>query len=205
MTSSVGAACGVLFPGVKEGFFSFMVMETLNPLPAGIVIAAILGAAMSSGSGLLIALGATFSKDLYNRFFNPDANFDDLQYSRLISRLAVAFSVVAGILLSFRVTNILDAIIIFNYPYMGSLLMPLLAGVLWKDASKKGAISAIFAGGILGTLAFLTGIPGPFKGLINTDLGLFYAYSLSLIVLIIVSKWENHPGHTRLNGIKRRH
>jgi SSS family solute:Na+ symporter len=108
--------------------------------------------------------------------------------AKFISRLAVVFSVVAGILLSYKITDILDAIIIFNYPYMGSLLIPLLAGVLWKGATKKGAIAAIFTGGIIGAGAFLAGIPGILKGWINADLGLFYAYIASLAVLIIVSR-----------------
>jgi len=152
------------------------------------VISAILGAAMSSASGLLIALGATFSRDFYNRFLHPEANLDELAFSKTISRLAIVFSVAAGIMLSFKITDILDAIIIFNYPYMGSLLIPLLAGVLWKGATKKGAISALFTGGIIGTGAFLAGIPGPFKGIVNAEMGLFYAYTVSLIVLVIVSR-----------------
>ena len=45
----------------------------------------------------LIALGATFSRDLYNRFLHPESNLDELPYSKLVSRLAIAFSVVAGI------------------------------------------------------------------------------------------------------------
>jgi len=191
LTSSVGAAARLIYPDVKEGVFSFMVIRNLNPVMAGIVISAVLGAAMSSGAGLLVALGATFSRDLYNRFLHPEANLDELPYSKIISRLAVAFSVIAGILLSFKITDILDAIIIFNYPYMGSLLIPLLAGVLWKGATRKGAIAAIFTGGIIGAGAFLAGIPGPFKGWINSDLGLFYAYIASLVVLIIVSRVRN--------------
>ncbi len=188
LTSATGAAAKLLDPEVSNGAFSFMVMKTLGPLPAGIVIAAVLGAAMSSGSGLLIALGATFSRDFYNRFLHPEISLDELPYSKLISRIAVAFSVIAGILLSFRVTDILDAIIIFNYPYMGSLLIPLLAGVLWKGATRKGAILAIFAGGLIGMGAFLAGIPGPLKGWVNPDLGLFYAYLVSLVVLVIASR-----------------
>ncbi|MDP4222748.1 MAG: sodium:solute symporter family protein [Bacteroidota bacterium] len=188
LTSATGAAAKLLNPGIKEGAFSFMVLKTLNPLVAGVVIAAVLGAAMSSGSGLLIALGATFSRDLYNRFLHPETTLDELPLSKLVSRFAVALSVIAGILLSFKVTDILDAIIIFNYPYMGSLLIPLLAGVLWRGATRKGAVSAIFAGGIIGIGAFLAGIPGPFKGWVNPDLGLFYAYLVSLVVLVAVSK-----------------
>ena len=184
----MGAAGRLIFPDQTGGIFSFMVIKSLNPLIAGIVISAVLGAAMSSASGLLIALGATFSRDLYNRFFRPKKTLDELSYSKIISRLAVVLSVAAGIVLSFKITDILQAIIIFNYPYMSSLLIPLLEGVIWKGATREGAILAIFAGGIIGTIGFVAGKTGPSKSWINPDLGLFYAYIVSLLVLIIVSR-----------------
>lgn len=190
LTSTVGAVAGILFPEVKEGVFTFMVMQSLNPVIAGVVIAAILGAAMSSASGLLLAMGATFSRDLYNRFLHPEAILDEMHYSKTISRAAIFVSAVVGIWFSFKMTSILDAIIIFNYPYMGSLLIPLLAGVLWTGATKKGAVAAIFTGGIIGVGAFLAGIPGPLNGWIKPDLGLFFAYIVSLVVLVIVSKTD---------------
>jgi SSS family solute:Na+ symporter len=190
LTSTVGAISSLIFPEVKEGVFSFMVMQSLNPFIAGLVIAAILGASMSSASGLLVAMGATFSRDLYNKVLHPAANLDEMPYSKIISRLAIAISALAGILLSFKITNILDAIIIFNYPYMGSLLIPLLAGVLWKGATKRGAVAAIFAGGTIGVGAFLAGIPGPLNGWVKPDLGLFLAYIISFIVLIAVSRTD---------------
>jgi SSS family solute:Na+ symporter len=190
LTSTVGAVGGALFPEVKEGIFSYMVMQSLSPVLAGLVIAAILGASMSSASGLLVAMGATFSRDFYNRFLHPEENIDEMRYSKLVSRMAIFLSAIAGIWFSFRITDILDAIIIFNYPYMGSLLIPLLAGVLWKGATKKGSLAAIFTGGTIGVGAFLAGVPGPTEGWVNPDLGLFFAYTISLIVLIIVSKTD---------------
>lgn len=192
LTSTVGAVGGKLYPQIKEGIFSFMVMQSLSPVLAGIVIAAILGASMSSASGLLVAMGATFSRDLYNRFIYPGADLDEMKYSKTVSRLAIIVSAMTGIWFSFKMTNILDAIIIFNYPYMGSLLIPLLAGVLWKKATKKGAVAAIFTGGIIGVGAFFAGIPGPLNGWVKPDLGLFIAYTLSLIVLIIVSRTDKY-------------
>ena len=192
LTSTVGAVGGKLFPEVKNGIFSYMVMQSLSPVLAGIVIAAILGASMSSASGLLVAMGATFSRDLYNRFIYPEANLDEMPYSKIISRIAIIVSAITGIWFSFKMTNILDAIIIFNYPYMGSLLIPLLAGVLWKNATKRGSIAAIFTGGIIGVGAFFAGIPGPLYGWVKPDLGLFIAYTLSLLVLIIVSKKDKY-------------
>jgi SSS family solute:Na+ symporter len=188
LTSTVGAVTRLLYPEVRDGVFSFMVMQSLHPVVAGIVIAAILGASMSSASGLLVSLGATFSRDFYNRFLHPESKLDDLPFSKTISRLAIGLCAVAGILLSFKITSILDAIIIFNYPYMGSLLIPLLAGVLWKGATRKGAVAAMFTGGTIGVGAFLAGIPGPLNGWVRPDLGLFFAYTVSLIVLVIISK-----------------
>jgi SSS family solute:Na+ symporter len=188
LTSSVGAVGRLVFPEVKEGIFSYLVIRSLPPVVAGIAIAAILGAAMSSGACLLVAMGAAFSRDLYNKFFFPQLTLDELPYAKLLSRLAVGISAVAGILFAQHLTNILDAIIIFNYPYMGSLLIPLLAGVLWKGATKTGAVAAIFTGGLIGTGAFLAGIPGPLHNLVHPELGLFIAYIVSLVVLILVSK-----------------
>ncbi len=73
---------------------------------------------------------------------------------------------------------------------MGSLLVPLIAGVLWKGATKKGAIAAMFSGGAIGVIPFSAGVPGPLNGWINPDLGLFFAYIVSLAVLVIVSRTD---------------
>jgi len=70
---------------------------------------------------------------------------------------------------------------------MGSMLIPLLGGVLWKGATTKGAVAAIVTGGAIGIISFIVGIPGRFHGLFNVDLGLFFAYAISAIVFIIVS------------------
>jgi len=188
MASTVGAVSGLLFPDVQDGVFANMVITALNPVMAGIVISAVLAAAMSSASCLLVSMGATFSRDLYNRFLHPEQSFDNLKYSKEISRVVVGLSAIAGILLSFKITNILDAIIIFNYPYMGSLLIPLLAGVLWKGATRRGTYAAMLVGGIIGVGAFVAFLPGPLNGFVNSDMGLLYAYIASAIVLYFVSK-----------------
>ena len=70
---------------------------------------------------------------------------------------------------------------------MGSLLVPLLGGLLWKGATRKGAFAAAVAGGIVGVGAFLIGIPSPISGIINVDLALLLAYLLSAVVLVAVS------------------
>ena len=100
-------------------------------------------------------------------------------------------ALIAGILIALHAKGILYTMIIFNYPYMGSMLVPLLGGVLWKKATTKGAIAAILVGGVIGGVSFAVGIPGPISGLFNIDLGLFIAYTASAFVFIIVSLWTS--------------
>jgi SSS family solute:Na+ symporter len=64
---------------------------------------------------------------------------------------------------------------------------------LWNKATAKGAIAAMIAGGIVGVISFLVGIPGPLEGLFNIELGLFVAYAFSTVVFVAVSLMTSHP------------
>jgi len=187
-TALVGAAGRVVSPGIADGVvLPHMIRTSLPPLLAGVVVSAILAGTMSSANCLLLSLAGTFSRDFYNKVLNPKANLDDLKYSKLISRLAIVGALFAGVAVAFMAKGILYTMIIFNYPYMGSMLVPLLGGVLWGRATPKGAFAAIVAGGAVGVVSFLAGMPGPFQGMFNVDLGLLAAYAVSAAVLVGVS------------------
>ncbi len=94
-------------------------------------------------------------------------------------------------------TDILDAMIIFNYPYMGSMLIPLLGGLVWKGATIRGAYSAAVAGGLIGVVSFLFGIPGPLHGVMNIDLSLLLAYLVSAVFLVTFSLLDRKYGRNR--------
>lgn len=188
MCSSIGVMAAKLFPGLKEGVFTVATTSVLDPVTAGVVIAAILAAAMSSANGMLLCLGSSFSRDLYNKFLHPEVeNLDDLPNSKMVSMLSILLCGIVGVLFAFVMTDILDAMIIFNYPYMGSLMIPLLGGLMWNGATRKGAFAAAISGGVVGVIAFLLGIPSPWQNYVNTDLALLVAYAISATVLYFVS------------------
>lgn len=185
----IGAGGILIYPNVSTGaIFSTVVINNMHPVFSGIVIAAVLAAAMSSGSCMLMGMSACFSRDLYNKFLNPDKEIDELPYSNIIARTSVVIGTIVGVLIAYNLTEILDTIILFTNPGMGSLLIPLLGGALWSGGNRKGAEAAMIVGGIIGTISFIFGIPSPWKGLINVDLGLAIAYISSAIVYIIVSR-----------------
>jgi SSS family solute:Na+ symporter len=202
LCSSVGAASKMLFPGIEDGIFTHAAMEILNPVLAGIVIAAILSAAMSSANCILVSMGASFSRDFYNKFLHPDKTLDELPKAKFISQATIVLGTAAGILLAFKMDNIIDTMIVFNYPYMGSLLIPLLGGLMWKGATRKGAFAAMIAGGIVGVGAFLISVPSPIQGIINSDLSLLIAYSVSVVVMVIVSKMDRSKQPSELTNAK---
>jgi len=200
-TGFIGAAGREIFPSLDNAaVMPRMIEAMLHPLLAGLVVSALLAAAMSTGNCLLVSLAGTFTRDLYNMVINPKAQLDELKHAKTLSRCVIILSLVVGLIIAFRAQGILYTIIIFNYPYMGSMLIPLLGGVLWKRATPRGAISAVIAGGIIGVTAFLAGIPGPLNGLFNVDLGLFVAYAVSAFVFVAVSLATPANSATRLSN-----
>ncbi|MFA5910789.1 MAG: sodium:solute symporter family protein [Vicinamibacterales bacterium] len=184
----IGAVGKLAFPAVANGdVLTHVVTATLPPVLAGVVVSALLAAAMSTANALLISLAGCFSRDFYNMVLNPSAELDDLPNATLYARIAVAVSLVLGVLVALQARGILDTIIIFNYPYMGSMLVPLLGGLLWARATRQGAYAAMAVGGAIGIAAFAAGVPGPFHGLFNIDLALLIAFAVSAVVFVAVS------------------
>ena len=147
---------------------------------------------MSSGNGLLICLGASFSRDFYNKILHPDKEMDELPNTKRIAQVTIVLACLVGIFFAFKMTNVLDAIILFNYPYMGSMLVPLYGALLYKNATIKGCFAGMIGGALVGTVCFLGGIPSPIQGLFNPDMGLFIAYAVALILMVGVSSFDKN-------------
>ncbi len=197
-TAFIGAVGRRTFPDVPAAsVLPHAIQSLLHPALAGLVVAALLGAAMSSGTGLLISLAGCVSRDFYNKILHPTAQLDELKHAKTVSRVVLVGALVIGCGLALHAKGILYTIIIFNYPYMGSMLVPLLGGVLWRGATYQGALAGMAVGGAAGVAAFVAGLPGRFHGIFSVDLGLLIAYSLSAIAFVAVSLMTAQPGATR--------
>lgn len=199
-----GAAGRVLFPDAAHGdVFASLIGATLTPVFAGLVVSALLAASMSTANSLVLSLAGCFSRDLYNKVLHPEAELDDLPRAKLISRLVVVGTVVVGTLIALSAKGILNTMIIFNYPYMASMLVPLLGGVLWPRATARGAMAAMLVGGAIGVVCFAMAVlPDSVLGSwsLNIDLGLLIAYVTSAVVLVAVSLRDRPMAHA--NGTR---
>lgn len=183
--SSIGVVGAQLFPDHGgDGIFAYTITQTSAPVVAALVVVAVLAAAMSSGNGLLICISASLSKDFYNEILHPDKTIEELPLTKTIARATIVVACIVGVLITFKLTNILDAIILFNYPYMGSMVVPLYVAILSKNATAKGCYYGMVIGGIIGVVSFLGGL-----GILplGADFGLFFAYAAGLITIFAVS------------------
>ena len=124
-----------------------------NALPAiggAILLAAAIAIVLSTGNTFLLVPSTNVSRDLYERFINPDAS--EKQKLNVQRTFIVVFGAVGLVLLT-RFQTVLT-MALYAYSLVGASLTPaLLACFLWKRVTAAGGVACI-AGG-LGTIITL--------------------------------------------------
>lgn len=185
----IGIGAKAYFPELTDGSLAVpnMVKE-IFPIGVGaVVLAALLAAIMSTADSLLTAGTSHFVKDFWVEIIHPGKEFDEKQMLRL-SRISTLILGVIALIIALSVPMIIDALIYSYTMYTAGVFIPVIGGIVWKRATKEGALSALIVGAlvaIVGILAKLNigGIP-------------VEAYSAvgSLVLFIVVSLCTKAPG-----------
>lgn len=142
----VGMLAFLYYAGGLESPRLAMPKLAIDVLPdglAGLMIAAMLAAFMSTADGALIATSTLLSYDLVGSFRKLD--------ERSLTRLAILFNLffgIIGILLAVYIKDILIALDIAYLVLSSSLFIPTVLGLYWSRPSATTALVAI-AGGLL--------------------------------------------------------
>lgn len=149
-TALLGMAAKVKFPelaNAKQALPSLIM--GMNPISGGIIFASILAAVLSTVSPIILASGTMITKDIYHRWFQPDASDKKVLF---ISRITTALSGVLCMVIAVALydsARILD-IVYFAYTLRGSLFVVLLLGIYWNNTSQKGAILGMLITALVG-------------------------------------------------------
>jgi SSS family solute:Na+ symporter len=183
--AAIGVAGRQLFPaaGASE-VFGLVMHRLLPPALAGVVLSAVLGAAMSTANSLVMSLAGTFTRDFYNQILHPGVPLDEVPHATRFARVVVIGCLVVAALLAIGQTGILSTMILFNVPYMASMLVPLLGGALWDGATSRGSRWAIAVGAAGGAAVFVVGVAGLEKRLFPVDLGLMTVWGIALVAFV---------------------
>lgn len=120
-------------------------MEKMPPVMAGLMVASICAAVMSTCDGGLIAGAANIVNDIYLKVVNPAAENDQKKLSRMTTLATVAMGIFA-LLVSLQFTNLIPLLsIAYSLINAGALVM-VVGAVFWKKSTKEGAIASFIVG-----------------------------------------------------------
>lgn len=150
----------------------------LPPLLAGVLMAALISAIMSSADAMLLAISAGVSQDLYKGFVRPHAS------EKTVVRLGFVVMFLAaalGIWIAWDPPGLIAIMV----GWVGGALLstfgfPLVLGIWWKRANGPGALAGMLGGGI----TFIVLVSGEFFALVAEPI---IAAPISLILTVVVS------------------
>ena len=156
-----------------------LILIMLGPAAGAIFIAAVLAAVMSTADSLLTAAASHIIRDFYYRFINPKATDKHMLKLSIITTISVG---VLALVMALTVRGIIE-LLIYSYDiYTAGVFIPVVLGLLWKRATREGALAGMIAGSAVAILG-ITGIMKlPYYELIYVSGAL-----VSLIVMVVVS------------------
>lgn len=139
---------GLVRPAVTDSIYPRFIWEQLPTGISGLVIAAILAAAMSNLSAALNALASTTVMDLWRPFVGKGAEISEAIWLRRARLVTVAWgAVLLGVsLLARNWGSVLEAGLGIASIIYGSLLGVFLLGLLTRKATETGAMWGMSAG-----------------------------------------------------------
>ncbi len=174
--------------GEAESVFILLSSRLLPPLVAGLVMAGILAATMSSSDSYLLIASSALSKNIFQGILRKDATEKQVMAVSRITLLAVSL---VGIFIAMDETSIIFKVVSFAWAGFGATFGPvMLFSLFWKRMTLEGAVAGMLAGGIsvfVWKLALrpLGGVLGIYE--------LLPAFLISCIFIVAVSLLSKTP------------
>ncbi|GAA0255629.1 sodium:solute symporter family protein [Halobacterium noricense] len=120
-----------------------MAMDILPDWLAGVVLAALAAAIMSSGDSFLLSGSSNVVDDIYLRYLNPDAGRDK---QTTVSQVTVVGLMIFSLGLALIVPGIIDLIVFGAVALTGGVLVPWLATFYWPRGTSDAAFWSLIVG-----------------------------------------------------------
>lgn len=190
----IGLMGRTLFPTVlltksaSENIFITLSTEFFPPILAGLIMAGILAATISSSDSYLLIAASAFSVNIYQGIFKKKASDKSVM---VMSRVALAVITVIAALIALDENSVIFKIVSFAWAGFGATFGPLmLFSLFWKRTTKEGAVAGMVGGA---AMVFL------WKLVISNAGGAFAIYELlpafifSSVCIVVVSLISKAP------------
>ncbi|SMC71905.1 sodium/proline symporter PutP [Papillibacter cinnamivorans] len=190
----IGIVGRALFPSAlltsaaSEDIFIVISSSLMHPLVAGVMMAGILAATMSSSDSYLLIAASAFARNIYQGVIKKNAGDKEIM---TVSRITLLLVAVIGIVIALDENSIIFKVVSFAWAGFGATFGPImLFSLFWKRTNRAGAIAGMLGGG---GMVFL------WKLVIRPMGGVFGIYELlpafifSCIMIVVVSLLTEKP------------
>jgi SSS family solute:Na+ symporter len=152
-------AFGGQAPAESKDAYAFMIEQLMPPGLRGVVVAALLAAAMSTVSGALNSVATLFSYDLFKRWVPDMQEHSLVVVGRCVTVVGMVIAVAwSPFIAQFEsIFGMMATMICYIAP---PITATFLLGVFWRGASSKGSIATLVFGFVVGLFAFLVNLSG---------------------------------------------
>ena len=194
----IGIMGRTLFPtthltaSASENIFITITTTIFNsgalPILAGLIMAGILAATISSSDSYLLIAASAFSKNIYKGVLNKKASDKSVMWA---TRITVAAIAVIAALLALDENSIIFNIVSFAWAGFGATFGPLmLFSLFWKRITKAGAIAGMISGG---SMVFIWDLGISRLGGVFAIYELLPSFIISCIFIVVVSLLTKKP------------
>ncbi len=167
----------------SERVFIELSLILFNPWVAGMLLAAILAAVMSTLSAQLLVCSSSLTQDIYKTFVRRDASQHELVW---FGRAMVLLVAIVAIALAWDPDSRVLSMVSYAWAGFGAAFGPVvILSLLWRRMTRNGAL----AGMVVGSVTVLVWNAGGWFGLYEILPG----FVLATLAIVLVSRMDRMP------------
>jgi sodium/proline symporter len=129
-----------------ETVFLVLIQAMMHPIVAGILLAAVLAAIMSTADSQLLVSSSALAEDFYKALFRRDATQAELVW---VSRFAVVGIAILALVFAFNPESTVLSLVSYAWAGFGAAFGPaVILSLFWKRMNRNGALAGIIVGGV---------------------------------------------------------
>ncbi|NLJ89842.1 MAG: sodium/proline symporter [Clostridiales bacterium] len=191
---SIGLIGRALYPvdlltaSEAESIFIIMATNLLPTVLAGVAMAGILAATISSSDSYLLIASSAVAKNIFQGVFKKEATDKEVMK---VTRITLVIISLIGVFIALDENSIIFAIVSFAWAGFGATFGPIvLFSLFWKRTTRQGAVAGMLVGGI--TVFVWNLLIKPVGGVFGIY-ELLPAFILSCIAIVVVSLMTKEP------------
>jgi len=168
----------------KEKIFMAMIQSLFNPVVAGLFLAAILAAIMSTADSQLLVTSSALTQDIYYSFINKKASQKQLLW---VSRISVMIVAIIAYIIALNPNNSVMDLVSYAWAGFGAAFGPIIIlSLFWKRTNSYGALAGILSGGIM--TIFWKSLSGGIFDLYELVPGFVFSFVIIIVVSLLTKK-----------------